>query len=74
MNNIYKMVSTTNEKFKYLEGTTGILQYDEAYNIYWFNNFHTSSIVKTVEWKTKGFITIKTLNSVYVFKKTKETI
>lgn len=74
MNNVYKMVSTTNERFKYLEGTTGILQYDEAYNIYWFNNFHTSRIVQKVELKTKGLITLQTLNSVYVFKKTKETI
>lgn len=68
----YKMVSTTNGNFKYLEGTKNILQYDEQYNVYWFGRFHTSSIVNKKETKTK--ITLQTLNSVYVFKKTKETI
>lgn len=69
---LYKMVSTTNEKFKYLEGTKNILHYDENFNIYWFGRFHTSSIVAKVETKTK--ITLQTLNSVYVFKKTKEKV
>lgn len=72
MNIIYKLVSTTNDKFKYLEGTSGILQKDDFFNIYWFNEFHTSSIVNKKITKTK--IILQTLNSVYVFKKTKETI
>lgn len=72
MDNVYIMKSTTNDRFKYLEGTSGILQYDDFYNVYWFNNFHTSSIVNKKETKTK--ITLQTLNSVYVFKKTKETV
>jgi len=72
MNILYKMVSTTNDRFKYLEGTSGILQKDDFFNIYWFNKFHTSSIVNKKETKTK--ITLQTLNSVYVFKKIKETV
>ena len=64
---VHKMISTTNERFKYLEGTTGLLTYDTAYNVYWFNNFHTSHVVSVKETKTR--ITIKTLNSVYKFKK-----
>ena len=63
------MESTTNAKFKYLEGSTGILTYDEICNIYWFNDFHTSSIRKVIKKKNK--ITLITLNSVYVFKESK---
>lgn len=68
-NSLYTMESTTNAKFKYLEGSTGILTYDETYNIYWFNNFHTSSIRKVIKKKNK--ITLITLNSVYKFKESK---
>ena len=68
-NSLYTMESTTNAKFKYLEGITGTLTYDEIYNIYWFDNFHTSSIRKVIKKKNK--ITLITLNSVYVFKESK---
>lgn len=64
---LHEMVSTTNRQFKYLEGTTAGLELDTQLNIYWFNNFHTSSI-KEVK-KTKNTITITTLNSVYKFKR-----
>lgn len=64
---LWTMVSTTNERFKYLEGHTGILIYSNNQNVYWFNDFHTSSIVS--EKKTKNTITIQTLNSVYKFKR-----
>lgn len=67
---LYTMVSTTNERFKYLEGSIGFLQYDTQWNVYWFNDFHTSLIVS--EKKTKNTITLQTLNSVYKFKKVKE--
>ena len=60
------MVSTTNERFKYLEGSSNVLFRDEYYNVYWFGNFHTSMVVK--EKRTKKTITITTLNSVYKFK------
>lgn len=72
MNQLYIMVSTTNERFKYLEGRTGFLQYATQWNVYWFNDFHTSSIV--AEKKTKNTITLQTLNSVYKFKKVKEKL
>lgn len=67
MNNVYTMVSTTNDRFKYLEGTSGVLQYDDFYNVYWFNNFHTSAIVSKLD--EDGLLTLRTLNSVYEFKK-----
>lgn len=70
MTQLYTMVSTTNERFKYLEGSTGFLQYDTQWNVYWFGTFHTSHIVS--EKKTKNTITLQTLNSVYKFKKVKE--
>ena len=63
------MVSTTNEKFKYLEGSINFLFKDEQYNVYWFGCFHTSMVVK--EKRTKNTITITTLNSVYKFKENK---
>ena len=66
---LYEMMSTTNDKFKYLEGSKNLLQYDTTYNIYWFGRFHTSSIVKEKRTKTK--VILQTLNSIYIFKKVK---
>ena len=65
----HTLVSTTNEKFKYLEGSSNFLFRDEQYNVYWFGTFHTSRVVK--EKRTKKTITITTLNSVYKFKENK---
>lgn len=66
-NKLWTMVSTTNERFKYLEGYTGVLIFSPNQNVYWFNDFHTSSVVS--EKKTKNTITVQTLNSVYKFKR-----
>ena len=59
--------STTNPRFKYLEGTKGLLIFDDVYHIYWFNNFHTSH-VKDVQ-EEEDMLIVTTLNSVYEFKK-----
>ena len=67
INEVWTMVSTTNERFKYLEGTAGILQYSFVQNVYWFNDFHTSQVDKIK--RTKKTITVTTLNSVYKFKR-----
>lgn len=67
VNEVWTMVSTTNERFKYLEGTTGILQYSFVQNVYWFNYLHTSQVDKIK--RTKKTITVTTLNSVYKFKR-----
>lgn len=66
----YTMLSTTNERFKYLEGSSNTLVYDEELNIYWFGNFHTSN-VRQVN-KTRYEVEITTLNSVYKFKRNKK--
>lgn len=65
----HTMVSTTNERFKYLEGSSNILFKDDKFNVYWFGNFHTSTVVK--EKRTKNNVTITTRNSVYKFKENK---
>ena len=69
---LYRMVSTTNEKFKYLEGTKASLIYDERYKIFWFNNFHTSQVQEVEE--IEGIKVVTTLNSVYKFEKLEENV
>jgi len=66
-----ELVSTTNPKFKYLEGT----KTDEI-NIgvvIWFKNFRTSAL-KKIEYEYTDdatILTATTLNSVYIFRKEK---
>lgn len=67
-----RMIGTTNEKFKYLEGTTGVLVYDEEYKIFWFNNLHTSQVQEVEE--IEGIKVVTTLNSVYKFEKLEDNI
>lgn len=68
---LYRMVSTTNEKFKYLEGMVGTLIFDETYKVYWFNwDFHTSLVKSTEE--IEGIKVVTTLNSVYKFEKVED--
>ena len=68
----FTMISTTNPRFKYLEGyMSGILVYDTKNNVYWLNDFHTSHVKETKVNKRNKTITITTLNSVYIFKENK---
>ena len=62
-----ELTSTTNPKFKYLEGTKA--REFIIGNVIWFNDFHTSNL-KRIEYDYKEdriVVTATTLNSVYVF-------
>ena len=64
-----KFKSTTNGRFKYLEGTTVEPDNFKIGLVVWFDNFHTSAIEK-IEYKYNKNSTdlkVTTLNSTYVF-------
>jgi len=64
-----KLISTTNNKFDYIIGRTGILEIKLNFSAKFLNyeKFLITSIVKSFEVKEK-ILTIKTLNSIYVFE------
>ena len=64
-----EFISTTNPKFKYFEGSTGILKYIKGFsaNFELIDGFlYTSDVQEIIE--EDGVIELQTLNSVYKFK------
>ena len=64
------LVYTTNEKFKYMQGATGILHYKKNVSgvFEMLRGFLTTSVIEYIE-ETENTIVLKTMNSVYVFEK-----
>ena len=61
-----KMVSTTNQRFKYLVGLEGGLQLVGMIGYFTYNNFHTSFIKKVI--MLDNVLTLVTRNSMYQFE------
>ena len=64
-----RLKSTTNSKFKYMQGKTTREELFKIGTIIWFNDFHTSALEKLEYTYINDTVEIKatTLNSVYVF-------
>jgi len=61
--------STTNNKFKYMQGRVTKPEYFKLGTVIWFDDFHTSSLKKLEYTYNEDSVEIKatTLNSEYVF-------
>ena len=68
MKNRIRLKSTTNNKFKYMQGRVTSQEYFKIGTVIWFNDFHTSSLEKLEYTYIDDTVEIKatTLNSVYV--------
>ena len=64
-----RLESTTNSKFKYMQGKTTKPENFKLGTVIWFEDFHTSSLKNLEYTYNKDSVEIKatTLNSEYVF-------
>lgn len=61
---VVKMISTTNESFKYKIGKSGFGEFYKG--VFWMDNFHTSYVSEVQI--NENIMTVKTRNSEYVFE------